>query len=804
MSKALVKKSIEANPAFWFFMVFAAGIAFGWQSLNRISFAVFAGFSLLSFILTIIAHKKFPACFPALIAFSVFFSAAALLEARLTFFAPNHLINEPLYKIRKVRGWIAGEMPRESGRDRYIMRCQAVYRDSQWHEARGHILLIRGKRGLRLHYGDRVQFKAPLLYPPLPSNPGEFNYRRYLQLNHIYFRVNYNRKNLKITGDKAGPLWQRRFFVPLRKGIRQTITHYFHQPTRAVFKALVLGERQDVERSLMNNFRRSGVIHILAISGLHVGFLLAMLLLLLGFLPLTYPQRILLTLLFLWLFAALVDFKAPVVRAVLMATIYFSAQLTERSAGSLNPLGVAGLLILIVEPQQLLLPGFQFSFAAVGSILYGYPKLQKVWPMDLGHSHWKERFNSYLRQPFLVSLAAILGTIPLTWSYYGTLQVGAVLVNLLVIPLMAVFVMLCFLFLLLSGIGFWACAGLAFSMEHYFKWIARIIAFFARQPWVQIELTRPSFLSLIFLIALLLLLVNLNNKRNLLTTVIVASVFFVSVWNHHLWSKGRLWLLQVNVGQGDGAIVQFPNGRVMVVDGGDYKYHFDAGKRYMVPTLKYLGIHRIQYLVGTHVHSDHIGGFLSLLNNLEVDTLALSPYTLPTPLVNRLRVTARKRNIPVRFLRRGQQLYADGDCRVYVLHPFGKYTHPVEKTGREINNSSIVLKVQYKATSFLLTGDLERSAEPAIMRYNRFLQSDYLKVGHHGSITSTSLPFLARVRPRFSVVSVGAHNKYFHPSQQTMLRLRKAGAHPMRTDHFGAAMFYSDGQAIHFINWRAW
>ncbi|MEJ2052509.1 MAG: MBL fold metallo-hydrolase [Calditrichaceae bacterium] len=240
----------------------------------------------------------------------------------------------------------------------------------------------------------------------------------------------------------------------------------------------------------------------------------------------------------------------------------------------------------------------------------------------------------------------------------------------------------------------------------------------------------------------------------------------------------------------------------MVVDAGENRPGFNAGNRYMLPLLKYYGINRIKYLVGSHAHSDHIGGFTSILSKIIVDTLVLPHYPYESRLYQSILSTAKRKKIPVVYKARGDKLYPDETCRVYVLHPLGRFLTKHDQSGHEVNNSSLVLKITYRETAFLLTGDMEMDAEKYLLNYRSFLGSDLLKVGHHGSKTSTGEAFLTLIHPDYSVISVGRFNKFFHPSRNTVDRLTAGGAHPLRTDHFGGLVFESDGREVKLVNWR--
>jgi competence protein ComEC len=221
-----------------------------------------------------------------------------------------------------------------------------------------------------------------------------------------------------------------------------------------------------------------------------------------------------------------------------------------------------------------------------------------------------------------------------------------------------------------------------------------------------------------------------------------------------------------------------------------------------LPFLQAHGALRINYLVGSHAHNDHIGGFPYLMNHLKVDTLVLNRYEYNSKLFSQIFSIAADRNIPIRFISRGDQLYPDDECRVYVLHPDSSHAQAETRNGAECNNSSIVLKIQYGENGILFTGDLEMQGEYPVLGYDRFLESEIIKIGHHGSSTSTSFNLLARTNPLVAVISVAAKNKFKHPSPKTILRLRENGIRTYLTSKEGALIFDIGPNEITKIAWR--
>jgi competence protein ComEC len=278
-------------------------------------------------------------------------------------------------------------------------------------------------------------------------------------------------------------------------------------------------------------------------------------------------------------------------------------------------------------------------------------------------------------------------------------------------------------------------------------------------------------------------------------------------WNVLFPVKEALTVTCIDVGQGDAILVQYPQGRTMLVDAGPRSVTFDAGARTVVPLLRWAGIDRIDELVITHPHGDHIGGAAAVLREIEVGELIDAGTSLSTgPSLEALRV-ADSLGVPHRAVRSGQTLDAGPAARCYVLAPGCDATDPPERgdslDNHGVNNTSVVLRVLYGESSVLLSGDAERDVEEVLVRrFGPFLASGILKAGHHGSRTSTSAAYLAAVRPRVALVSVGARNTFGHPSPEVVARLLALGIDVERTDRQGALVFRSQGGAWNEVDWR--
>jgi competence protein ComEC len=501
------------------------------------------------------------------------------------------------------------------------------------------------------------------------------------------------------------------------------------------------------------------------------------------------------------IYIVLVDFKPPVMRASIMALLYLGAQIIQRKTNPAQILAAAAFLILLLEPRELFNPGFQFSFTAVIAIIFGYRKLSQLIPANYKILQ-SGMVRNILVNPLLVSVSAVIGTVPLTLHYYGVVPVIAVIANLLVIPLIGVNVLLGFFLLIFHPISFALCEGLGILInliQYVLLWITEI---FARIPFASLDYPIPDTAFIILLSSALALITffNMVHLRQLLPVFVILVAVYLLI--RLIPNAPALHVTFIDVGQGDAAYLEFPNGATMLIDAGNANNYWDCGKKTVTPFLKYIGARKINYLVGSHPHDDHIGGFRSIINKFSVDTVVVSAYRYQSHNYSRFLHMCHTRAIPLRTVQKGEQLYPDSTCRVYILHPDSEHVHFSSGSGAECNNSSLVIKVQYGKNGILFTGDLEMEAEPALFPYSNFMECELLKIAHHGSKTSTSQSLLDFTQPLVAIISVAQKNKFKHPSPGTVNRLAANGIQTYFTSRDGALRFELARDKIKKIAWK--
>jgi competence protein ComEC len=257
-----------------------------------------------------------------------------------------------------------------------------------------------------------------------------------------------------------------------------------------------------------------------------------------------------------------------------------------------------------------------------------------------------------------------------------------------------------------------------------------------------------------------------------------------------------LSVFMIDVGQGDSYLIKFPDGKTALIDAGNTTISFDNGERVIIPLLNYLGIKKIDYGIVTHIDADHYGGFVALILEGMVKEIIKPEIDTSLSKDKRFEEFIRERGIPIKYFK--EEKLEVGNTALYFL-----YDDEVKSiSGESTNNRSGIFKMVYGETSFLFTGDVEKNVEKIYTnKYRHFLDSDVLKVGHHGSKTSSSIEFLHYISPELSLISAGFKNKFGHPVDVVIQRLVETGSAIYRTDLNKAVLLRSDGQEIKFISW---
>ncbi|MFC1484319.1 DNA internalization-related competence protein ComEC/Rec2 [Candidatus Neomarinimicrobiota bacterium] len=646
--------------------------------------------------------------------------------------------------------------------------------------------------------GDTLVVRCTLELPARQRNPNGFDYRHYLWTRDIQVLLDEPVAVLEVRPHRG--FHPPRTLTVARQRIAAQIEAWLGRPQSGLATGLLLGDKRGIDDELRGKINALGIGHILAVSGLHVGYVALVLLFLAQLLRMPRQANVLVVGIGLLGYILLTGAPASVVRASIMAVLFTWGQSLERRASGWNLLGAAAIISLLINPKGLYTVSFQLSFSAVAGILYIYPLLRAaVQRTAAGEWIYSHRASRYTVDLFLVGLGAQMGVLPVILLVFHAVSIWVLAANLIVVPLAGLALICLILALLVWGVWSALAAIVAQAAWLFITLIQLSVEGFTRLPWLQFATGRPEPWELVILICCMLgfpLLFRPGHpRRRVRLLVFILVIANVLVWKSAM-ARRELEITFLDVGQGDAVHLAFPDGRQMLLDAGMWTPQFDYGERVVFPYLRSKGIRRLDGAIISHPQGDHMGGLLFILDHMPVDELWDTPNKHMSVLYSRLRDRAASLSMPIRRLKAGQVI-SEGGVGLYVLSP-----DSAQLSTGNVNDGSLVLKLVYGATSVLFMGDAESTVEERLLAYGDFLHADWLKVGHHGSATGTTAAMLEKCRPQGALISVGRNNIYKHPSEEVNVRLEKICPQIYRTDMDGALVLMSDGRNWKTTDWR--
>ena len=667
-------------------------------------------------------------------------------------------------------------------RTRLLLDILAVHVGPERLPASGRVqVTVYGELTTPLGEGQRVIVDARLHRPVGYRNPGGFDYPAHLQRDGILLVGNARADRLvAITPD--APPWP----VAVKRWAVGVISARLPEASAALLAGLLMGERAQLPTESDESFRRAGVYHVLAVSGFNVALLAGAVFAVLAMGGVPRRGAAVVAAAALVGFALVVGGQPSVLRATVMGLLLLAALLLDRKSQLMNALAAAALGLLLWRPGDLWEPGFQLSFAATAGIVHVTPWLSARLT-DRGWPAW-------LATAVAVSVGAQAAVTPLMLAHFNQLSLIGVAANLAVVPLAGLGTMLGMLALLLELFST-GLAGLLFEALWLVLLALRAAVWTAAAvPAAMVHLPAPAAITLLaWYAAVVLAPAGWASRRARAALGALAVVVAVtSIWPWLRPTDGLLRVTFLDVGQGDAALVELPDGPRLLVDGGPGgARRFDVGERVLAPFLWNRPVGCLDAVALSHWDIDHSGGLAAVLRHFRVGEFWESGRA-PSGAADTVAALVRS-GAPRRVLAAGQRLWL-GRALVTVLGP-------APGPSVAANDDSLVLRLDWRGISLLLPGDLGAQGEAALLRRAGPLRALVLKVAHHGSRSSSGTPFLHAAQPLVAVVSVGARNPFRHPSPETLARLEAAGTRIYRTDRDGAVMLETDGHVLRVTAW---
>jgi competence protein ComEC len=644
-----------------------------------------------------------------------------------------------------------------------------------------------------LQAGSSFRAVVRLYEFPERRNPHEFDYGGWLHEQKI---VAHGEITELIEKRATSSIFS---WTKLRSYVQKNIDAHFDPQIAPMAKALFLGYKEEISEDTRRNFSRSGLSHIMAVSGLHVGFIVAPVWFIIPFLWTRRWGRwtgiILLTLL-LFGYSGLTGFSASVSRASLMAWLLTYGKLFNKVRNSLNLTAGAAIILLLINPYQLFDVGFQLSFGAVFTILLLMPEAQRIIPGQYRYG----KIGAFATI-VIISVVVQAGLFPILTYYFGEFSIAGPIANAFVIPIMTITVPAGLVMSLLPVSLSPVLEYTVIPVEWSLMWIETVAQRIGGNEWSYFSVSNESLTIFLLWVLVILFLGSIRIPEvrwKLLIGVLIVFNLFLFEQILQKSQPSPLKVTFLDVGQGDAIHVQTPSDKHILVDVGRWSPGYDSGSRIIAPYLRYLGVGKIDAIILSHPHADHIGGIVSILNEFDVSGIYQSSYEYESQLYRNYIKTAEDSGVPVKNVFAGELLEIDDNLRIYVLGPMTKETKPSSP-----NNYSVVVKVVYGDRSVLLTGDAEKGQEAELVEiYGDFLKSDLYKMGHHGSRTSSTVSFLERVNPELSVASLAFRNRFRHPNFEAVTRTSNYSEKNYYTSLEGAVVIETNGRDLQKIDWK--
>lgn len=680
-------------------------------------------------------------------------------------------------------------------------------------------IIVRDEKGSDLAIGSEIVIFGDPEVIRGPGNPGEFDLKSYYAASKIFFSV--RAKHVEVAGKQNSLKYRlREKMTRCREKAARLQQEVMDQKSAGVLSGMLLGDREFLQEESKIDFRLGGLTHVLAISGLHISFLGNGIFVILQYAGLPLAAAAPLSAIMMFLYCLFAGSPVSAVRAAIMFAVMTGARMTKRSYDTLSALALAAILMLLYEPHILFYAGFQMSVAAVAGAAVVYPVLNGMIPQDFWRRGSPEkRYLEKVMEAAFLYISITLATVPLTAFYFYEIPLMGLFTNVVLVPMTGM--ILCagvagsvVLFLAgMTGIG--ACGRLfakialfpADMLLRIFGKTAGAIRELPLTTWICGQPSVPQLFVFYACLTISMILLRARRRRKKLPGRILRSEKTLRLLPYLLLSAGifilffrihePLKMTMLSVGQGDGLVIQH-SGTVYIVDGGSSD-ESNVGKYTIIPCLKQQGITHVEGIFLSHGDADHYNGIEEILESIRNKELAVKVKYLMMPCWmkedetgKRLCQTAEKAGVKVRYLSTGDKIVdkKGKEMTIGILFPGEDY----QGSG---NEASMTMELELGSFSALLTGDLEGEGEKNAIHAMKDV--DVLKVGHHGSRNATSEEMLKICSPEVCLISAPKNSRYGHPHQETLDRIKNAGADYFVTKDLGAVTVISDGKQYRII-----
>ena len=629
----------------------------------------------------------------------------------------------------------------------------------------------------KLEVGDFFRFNGVLKIPMKNTNPKLFNYRLYLLTHKIHTTASI--KDYSIYEIDKG---EKSLYYKLTQRFTNDINGLFNQflspKNRDLMLSIILGNSNLLEEEELVLYRNLGLAHILAVSGLHIGIISGFLIFIFSRLGIKRKFNYIITLSIIWLYATLIGYSPSTLRACLMISILFLANLSHEPYDSLNTIFIAMFILLISNPFYLFSVSFQLSFIATISIIIITPRITQIF-----YPYKGKIINS------LAGIIAVnIGLLPINAYYFNSLPLLGIIANLISIPILSISLIIGMLMIIFKYVFAIINPILGVILNILLNINSIVVNLLGDSPILNLNVFSPDLFTIIcyyILLSIVIGLIKLDNMdikiKKLLFYYLLMVVLVTSV---SINLNESIEIHFIDVGQGDSILLNTRDSNYLIDTGGSFNDDFDIGKNITLPYLLKNGINTLDGIIITHFDSDHSQGLDALVNNIKVKSI-LASY-IP-----------KDSKYQMKIINDNNKIVLDRNTTLDIIWP----NNAINIDNYNDNNKSLVLLLSYFDHKILFTGDIEKEVENQILDSRS--QVDVLKVAHHGSKTSSTEDFLNKIRPKYSIISVGRNNFYNHPNQEVLERLLDINSTIYRTDEMGLIKIILNKNDINIITYMS-
>ncbi|MDD2968898.1 MAG: DNA internalization-related competence protein ComEC/Rec2 [Lachnospiraceae bacterium] len=617
---------------------------------------------------------------------------------------------------------------------------------------------------------------------PRAGNAGEFDQSVYYQARKIDFQM----KDARSIEQSQSYLVIDESLYGFRERLLKVYDSVFPPMQTGVMKAMVLGASTELDAEIKEVYQKSGIAHLLVISGQHISMIGMGIYLMLRKSTMSKISASCLSIILIYLYAVMTGMGSSTIRSITMFAIYLSADLVNRTYDMITAMALTAVMILFWQPMMVFQPGFQLSFGAVMGIGLLYPTLQKFMTK-------KNKINSLVLSSFSISYF----TLPIIMFSYSSIPAYSILLNLIAVPLMSILLPLGIFLIPIFALSVDLAQFLSFPCQFILKIYQLICELNTIIPGNTLITGRPMIVQILIFYAGILALILILEKGNRICAVMMLSLLaMILFWKNTVPCAVTMF----DVGQGDCILIE-AEGKNILIDAGSTSKN-KTGQYQIIPALKALGIRQLDMVIATHADQDHVSAIPELIsfcleeNGMKIKTLVMSEKMKEEEGSVELAEYADQAGISVKFLNKGDVI-SGTHMKLICLNP------DVAGSIKDPNEASIALWFEFKNFKALFTGDITGEGEIEMIEFIEQMEEkgesvriDYLKVSHHGSESSTPVELLALTNPVAAFISCGENNTYGHPHRELTDRLLEQHIPIFSTAKSGQIRVTTDGEKM--------